>query len=63
MGMVSRRANSGACMHAHRIVCISQGQCPGVGCCVGTNHYYDGDGGAGESEMFPYVSFTISVDG
>ena len=30
---------------------------------AGTNQYFDGEGGAGEAEMFPYVSFSISVDG
>ena len=36
---------------------------------AGTKQYYDGDasGGAaasvGDTEMFPYVSFTISIDG
>lgn len=34
----------------------------------GTNQYFDGEAGAtgglaGESEMYPYVSFTVSVDG
>ncbi|KAK9839479.1 hypothetical protein WJX81_004823 [Elliptochloris bilobata] len=29
----------------------------------GTNQFYDGEGGVGEAEMFPYVSFSISVDG
>ena len=36
--------------------------------CAGTSQYFDGDdkgvaGLAGDSEMYPYVSFTISVDG
>lgn len=35
---------------------------------AGTSQYFDGDdkgaaGLAGDSEMYPYVSFTISVDG
>jgi len=41
-----------------------------VQCCsvAGTSQYFDGDdkgaaGLAGEAEMYPYVSFTISVDG
>ena len=66
---VGREDTTQACMTHDCMVCAGQSPMSPELCVItGTSQYFDGDdkgaaGLAGDSEMYPYVSFTISVDG
>ena len=56
------------CYHIRSTLWLALIQLKVLSILSGTSQYFDGEAGAtgglaGESEMFPYVSFTVSVDG